>query len=74
MGILSFGHWMVVLLAGFLLFGPGRIAGIMGDLGLGIRSFRDGVTGAGEAEDPAAAGALAESDGEERSARPAPSE
>ena len=60
MGILSFGHWMIVLLAGFLLFGPGRIADIMGDLGLGLRSFRDGVTGAGEAEEPLAGGVLAE--------------
>ena len=71
MGILSFGHWMVVLLAGFLLFGPRRIADIIGDPGLGIRSLRDGLTGAGEAEEPEAGGALADAAGPERGASPA---
>jgi len=54
MGILSFGHWVVVGLVVFLLFGPGRISDIMGDLGVGIRSFRDELTGVGERQEPVA--------------------
>jgi len=54
MGMLSFGHWIVVALVVFLLFGPGRISDIMGDLGVGIRTFRDELTGAGEREEPVA--------------------
>lgn len=54
MGMLSFGHWIVVGLVVFLLFGPGRISDILGDLGVGIRTFRDEMTGAGEREEPVA--------------------
>lgn len=54
MGMLSFGHWIVVGLVVFLLFGPGRISDIMGDLGAGIRTFRDELTGAGERQEPVA--------------------
>ena len=54
MGMLSFGHWIVVGLVVFLLFGPGRLTDIMGDLGVGIRTFRDEMTGGGEREEPVA--------------------
>lgn len=35
---------IIVLIIVLLLFGPGRIAKIAGELGKGIRSFREGVT------------------------------
>ena len=35
---------LIVLVLVLLLFGPGRIAKIAGELGKGIRSFREGIT------------------------------
>ncbi len=34
---------LIILVVVLLLFGPGRIAKIAGELGKGIRSFRDGI-------------------------------
>lgn len=34
---------LIVLVLVLLLFGPGRIAKIAGELGKGIRSFREGI-------------------------------
>lgn len=34
---------LIILVLVLLLFGPGRIAKIAGELGRGIRSFRDGI-------------------------------
>lgn len=34
---------LIVLVLVLLLFGPGRIARIAGELGKGIRSFREGI-------------------------------
>ena len=34
---------LIILVVVLLLFGPGRIAKIAGELGKGIRSFKDGV-------------------------------
>jgi sec-independent protein translocase protein TatA len=34
---------LILLLVIVILFGPGRIAKTMGDLGKGIQSFRDGL-------------------------------
>ena len=36
---------LIVLVVVLLLFGPGRIAKIAGELGKGIRSFKDGISG-----------------------------
>jgi len=36
-------EWIVILLIVVLLFGPGRIGKIAGELGRGIRSFREGL-------------------------------
>ena len=36
---------LIILVIVLFLFGPGRIAKMMGDLGKGIRSFRESVTG-----------------------------
>lgn len=53
MGGLSWTHWALVAVVALILFGGrGRLAGLMGDVGQGIRAFRDGLrndseTGAG---------------------------
>jgi sec-independent protein translocase protein TatA len=44
MGGLSLWHWGIVILVVALLFGGGRIAAIMGDVGKGIRNFRTGIS------------------------------
>jgi sec-independent protein translocase protein TatA len=36
-------EWILILLIVILLFGPGRIGKIAGELGQGIKSFRDGL-------------------------------
>lgn len=36
---------LIILVIVLLLFGPGRIGKIAGELGKGIRSFRDGISG-----------------------------
>jgi sec-independent protein translocase protein TatA len=43
MGMTSIWHWLIVLLVVMLLFGAGRISGVMGDLGKGIKSFKKGL-------------------------------
>jgi sec-independent protein translocase protein TatA len=40
MGSFSIWHWLVVLLVILLLFGSGKISGLMGDLATGIKSFK----------------------------------
>ena len=36
---------LIILVIVILLFGPGRIGKIAGELGKGIKNFRDGLTG-----------------------------
>jgi len=43
MGSFSLMHWMIVLLVIMLLFGGGRISGMMGDVAKGIKSFKRGL-------------------------------
>jgi len=38
-------EWIIVLVIVLLLFGPGRIGKIAGELGRSIRAFRGGLTG-----------------------------
>ena len=45
MGSFSLMHWVIVLLVVMLLFGGGRISGLMGDAAKGIRAFREGLKG-----------------------------
>jgi sec-independent protein translocase protein TatA len=40
---MSFWHLLVVLVVVFIVFGAGKLPRVMGDLGKGIRSFRDGL-------------------------------
>lgn len=39
---------LIILVIIVLLFGPGRIGKIAGELGKGIRNFRDGLSGKSE--------------------------
>ena len=50
MGSFSIWHWLVVLLVILLLFGGGKISGLMGDLAKGIKSFKKGLA---EDDEPA---------------------
>jgi sec-independent protein translocase protein TatA len=43
MGGLSIWHWLIVLVVVLLLFGRGKISGVMGDLASGIKSFKRGM-------------------------------
>jgi sec-independent protein translocase protein TatA len=36
-------EWIVILIIVVLVFGPGRIGKIAGELGKGIKNFRDGL-------------------------------
>ena len=50
MGMNSIWHWLIVLLVIVLLFGAGRISGVMGDLGKGLKSFKKGMAEDDEAD------------------------
>jgi sec-independent protein translocase protein TatA len=43
MGSMSIVHWMIVIVVVVLLFGRGKISGLMGDVAEGIKSFKKGV-------------------------------
>lgn len=45
LGLPRGSEWIIILLIVVLLFGPGRIGKIAGELGRGIKSFREGLTG-----------------------------
>lgn len=40
---LSITHLIIVLLVILIIFGAGKLPKVMGDLGRGIRNFRDGL-------------------------------
>ncbi|MEQ9314713.1 MAG: twin-arginine translocase TatA/TatE family subunit [Henriciella sp.] len=43
MGIGSMWHWLLVLAVILLLFGSGKISGLMGDFAKGIKAFKKGL-------------------------------
>ena len=51
MGGFSLWHWLVVIILVLLLFGRGRISDMMGDIGKGLKSFKQGMA---EDDSPAA--------------------
>lgn len=53
MGSFSLMHWVIVLLVVMLLFGGGRISGLMGDVAKGIKSFKKGMADDGDDVTPA---------------------
>lgn len=53
LGLPRGSEWIVILVIVILLFGPGRIGKIAGELGRSIKSFREGLSGKEEeAEKP----------------------
>ena len=48
MGEFSIFHWMIVLAIVLLLFGGRKIPEVMKGLGEGIRSFKEGMSGASQ--------------------------
>ena len=55
MGGLSIWHWAIVLMVVLLLFGSGKVSGLMGDFAKGIKSFKKNM-----AEDDASMEATAD--------------
>jgi sec-independent protein translocase protein TatA len=58
---------LIILVIVVLLFGPGRIGKIAGELGKGIRSFREGL---GNKEDEATTGTPPSPDGPDPEKKP----
>jgi sec-independent protein translocase protein TatA len=53
MGILPGGfEWIIILVIVVILFGYGRIGKTMGELGSGLRAFKDGLTSDKKEEEP----------------------
>lgn len=53
MGFGSVWHWLLVLLVLVLLFGAGKISGLMGDLAKGIKSFKKEMSSDDSEAEPA---------------------
>ena len=51
LGLPRGAEWIVILVIVLLLFGPGRIGRIAGELGKGIKAFRDGLTNKADEDD-----------------------
>lgn len=45
MGLPRGAEWIIILVIIVLLFGPGRIGKLSGEIGKSIKAFRDGLTG-----------------------------
>ena len=43
LGLPRGAEWIIILVIILLLFGPGRIGKVAGELGKGIKAFRDGL-------------------------------
>ncbi len=44
LGLPRGAEWIVILIIVLLLFGPGRIGKVAGELGKGIKAFREGIS------------------------------
>lgn len=51
MGSFSIWHWLIVLLVVVLIFGTKKLKNMGSDLGSAVKGFKDGVKGAGEADE-----------------------
>jgi sec-independent protein translocase protein TatA len=55
MGVMGIWQWVIVLAIVLLLFGGrGKISGLMGDFGKGLKSFKKGMKDSEEEEAPVA--------------------
>jgi sec-independent protein translocase protein TatA len=54
MGEFSIFHWLIVLAIILIFFGGRRIPEVMKGLGEGIRSFKEGMSGASQTPPPSA--------------------
>src|SRR5690606_29918976 len=54
MGGMSRWHWVIVALVILVLFGRGRLSEMMGDVGKGVSSLKQGLAAAENVEKPAA--------------------
>ena len=68
MGEFSIWHWLVVLLVVMLLFGGGKVSGLMGDLAKGIKAFKKTMA---EDDSPRASAAAPKPEALEAEAAPA---
>ena len=55
MGGFSIWHWLIVLLVVVVIFGTKKLRNIGSDLGSAVKGFKDGMKGANEEADAAAA-------------------
>ena len=53
MGLPRGAEWIIILVIIILLFGPGRIGKLSGEIGKSIKAFRDGLSGDKEEDKPA---------------------
>jgi sec-independent protein translocase protein TatA len=72
MGTFSIWHWLVVLLVILLLFGSGKISGLMGDLAKGIKSFKQNMKDEDGKDASMAADASAQTPAQPAGSIPAP--
>ena len=52
LGLPRGAEWIIILVIIVLLFGPGRIGKVAGELGRSIKSFRDGLGTEEQADTP----------------------
>ncbi|TET83801.1 MAG: twin-arginine translocase TatA/TatE family subunit [Anaerolineales bacterium] len=45
-------EWIIILIVVLLIFGPGRLSKIAGEIGRGIREFRSGIQGDDDEQSP----------------------
>ena len=51
LGLPRGAEWIFILIIVLLLFGPGRIGRVAGELGKGIKAFRDGISNKDDEKD-----------------------
>ena len=54
MGLPRGAEWIFILIIILVIFGPGRIGKMAGELGKSIKAFRDGLSGDEKKDDQAA--------------------
>lgn len=55
-------EWIIILIVILLIFGPGRLSKIAGEIGRGIREFRSGIQGEDDEQSPNEVNESTESD------------